>query len=346
MKTIPYLDGWRGVAILLVLIDHFLPHRYWYPGKLGVELFFVLSGLFMGRLLFIKKVPLSSFFAKRFSRIIPTFWVYVAAMWIYATFYQPKTAHVGIGELASILTFTSTYFLSLWEAKWPIGQLWSLNVEEHSYVYLAIGAAVIARARGKISASGFLAVTLIAVCLVIVLYMCHVLVVTGSPWRIRSEVACIGLMASAAICVWREQGRMNWIENRIFPLAALAIGIVSFRPRSTLQWNFMILVAPILFAFAVNYASTFPEILKRLLSLKVLRWFGTCSFSIYLWQGPFYDASIENGAPAALCLLGSLIVGALSFYLIENPTRIYLNRKWDERNTTRSAPSTIFTDPV
>lgn len=344
MKNIPYLDGWRGVAILFVLIDHFGPHRFWYLGRLGVVLFFVLSGLFMGRLLFIKRVPLSSFFAKRFSRIIPTFWAYVAVMWVYANFYQPKTVHVGMGELATLLTFTSTYFLSLWEAKWPIGHLWSLNVEEHAYAFLAIGAAVIAKSRGKISASSFLAFTVTAVCTVIVLYMSEVVVVTGSPWRIRSEVACLGLMTSAAICVWREQGRMNWMKTRILPLAALAVGIVSFVPTGSFQWNFSILIAPILFAFAVNYASDFPEIIKRALSLRVLRWFGTCSFSIYLWQAPFYDASIAYGTPRALCLLGTLIAGALSFYIIENRARIYLNRKWDERNTTKSVASTIFAD--
>lgn len=324
----------------MVLIDHFGPPRFWYTGRLGVVLFFVLSGLFMGRLLFVKRVRLADFFAKRFSRVIPTLWVYVGVMLIYSSLFQSRVYHPGLGELASVLTFTSTYFMSIWEAKWPIGQLWSLNVEEHGYVFLAIGAVIVARSRGAISASVFLGVTLAAVCVIVCMYMSEIFVVSGSPWRTRSEVACLGLVASAAICVWRERGQMDLMQSRILPIVAMVVALYSFIPRGAFEWNFSLLVAPVLLAFAVNYASSFPEIVKQALSIRPLRWFGTCSFSIYLWQGPFYEATL-SGRSKRLSLVLALLAGAVSFYGIERPARNYLNRKWDERKSRGSANVTV-----
>jgi len=42
-----YLDGWRGLAILLVLEGHFLSILPLNTGRLGVDVFFCLSGFLM-----------------------------------------------------------------------------------------------------------------------------------------------------------------------------------------------------------------------------------------------------------------------------------------------------------
>ncbi len=73
---IDYLDGWRGIAILLVLQSHFLPLSNWLDidsGRLGVDAFFCLSGLLMSNILFIKRTPLRDFYIRRASRILPAF---------------------------------------------------------------------------------------------------------------------------------------------------------------------------------------------------------------------------------------------------------------------------------
>ena len=56
---IGYLDGWRGMAILLVLIGHFYPIKAMNLGTLGVDLFFVLSGRLMADILFVQKAKLN-----------------------------------------------------------------------------------------------------------------------------------------------------------------------------------------------------------------------------------------------------------------------------------------------
>ena len=62
-----YLDGWRGLAIIFLLIGHFYPVPGINFGHFGVNLFFVLSGLLMSRLLFVKSVPIPLFYKRRIS---------------------------------------------------------------------------------------------------------------------------------------------------------------------------------------------------------------------------------------------------------------------------------------
>src|SRR5690349_14455630 len=67
-ERILYLDGWRGVAISMLLVGHFIagfgePPRLGIDfGRAGVEFFFVLSGLLMGNLLFVKRVSIRTFY--------------------------------------------------------------------------------------------------------------------------------------------------------------------------------------------------------------------------------------------------------------------------------------------
>jgi peptidoglycan/LPS O-acetylase OafA/YrhL len=75
-----------------------------------------------------------------------------------------------------------------------------------------------------------------------------------------------------------------------------------------------------------------PYFLLRAISARWLQWFGCCSFSIYLWQQPFFVAVNEGRLNPVLALLVSLGVGALSYYLFENPLRHYLNKKWAHRS--------------
>jgi peptidoglycan/LPS O-acetylase OafA/YrhL len=69
-----YFDGWRGIAILLVLVAHF---NHAPVGGIGVTIFFALSGVLMTRILFIQGTPLNVFYRRRAARILPAFWLYV-----------------------------------------------------------------------------------------------------------------------------------------------------------------------------------------------------------------------------------------------------------------------------
>jgi peptidoglycan/LPS O-acetylase OafA/YrhL len=89
-----------------------------------------------------------------------------------------------------------------------------------------------------------------------------------------------------------------------------------------------LIAAPLMAAFTVNHANDLPELFKKVLSFRLLRWFGIASFSIYLWQQPFYLLFVHFDAPRALCLPFAIALGFASFHFIENPVRIYLNGRY------------------
>ena len=88
-RHIPYLDGWRGIAIIAVLYCHFGNRDYANIGAFGVMMFFVLSGFLMSQLLFVKRVAFVDFMLRRCSRILPTFWLFILVIWGYARWLQP-----------------------------------------------------------------------------------------------------------------------------------------------------------------------------------------------------------------------------------------------------------------
>ncbi len=59
---------------------------------------------------------------------------------------------------------------------------------------------------------------------------------------------------------------------------------------------------------------------------------GIWSYSIYLWQQPFFHYGVKDGEifPFAGPVLAAVAVGVgvLSFQFIEDPIRAYLNQRW------------------
>src|SRR4029078_3377116 len=80
---IAYLDGWRGMAIVLVLVAHFLgTGHYIDAGRFGVDIFLVLFGMLISGTLFLKNIPLFTFYQRRISRIIPAFFLFTIIIFI------------------------------------------------------------------------------------------------------------------------------------------------------------------------------------------------------------------------------------------------------------------------
>lgn len=330
LKHLKYLDGWRGLAILLVMASHFIPALDQY-GSMGVGVFFALSGYLMSELLFIKKVALPYFFVRRASRILPTFVVFFFAMLIYAIWFQPVKYSPPLSEIFSTLFFLRTYVpadLNIWSNIWPIGHVWSLNVEEHSYLWLALGVVITAGARNKLHVMMFLVMSVVATIFFMGIY--RIWPPEGSsPWWLRSECAAIGLLASAAYRVFLHFDYYQ-LQSKIpkwLPLLALFAAVIAY---SSIAPRFIQHVAgPLLLAFTVNHLEDTFSWFRDILSNPLLVWFGTCSFSLYLWQQPFYLAfHIQHQISSVSGFFLALIVGAASYYLLENPSRIFLNRKF------------------
>jgi peptidoglycan/LPS O-acetylase OafA/YrhL len=325
LKRIDYLDGWRGVAILLVLMDHFFHISWASLGRMGVDVFFVLSGMLMSNILFVKKVPLSIFYKRRISRIVPVFFIFITTLSLSSYLFNLSNEH---NNYLYNLFFIRAYFPetpSLWDAGVPVGHLWSLYVEEHCYIILSIITLI-----SCFYKRSYLPILILGIASILIKYF-YIRFPDFAPLNsnLRTETVASYLMISAGYFLIKS--RVEHLIPSWLPVFTFALALLCYTPYSphwTAEWT----LAPFLLAFTVNHLNIVSEKIKILLSYTPLRLIGIWSFSIYLWQQPFYfygakhQYAFEFAGP--IFMLASTGVGALSFYLIENPIRKYLNNKW------------------
>jgi peptidoglycan/LPS O-acetylase OafA/YrhL len=146
-KRIPELDGFRGIAVLMVMAEHvyeiapthlmppapvdfFLTH-----GWLGVDLFFILSGFLITGILLDERNRedyFQSFYRRRACRILP---LAIACLIVYSLVSGSTDNHGYFVDFALTLFFCAN--LNVFFGVLPIpgtGVMWSLAVEEHFYL--------------------------------------------------------------------------------------------------------------------------------------------------------------------------------------------------------------------
>lgn len=152
-KRITELDGVRGLAILQILVWHYValvpveprsPLAYFTRAVSatwsGVDLFFVLSGFLIGGILLDQKNSpnyFSTFYRRRFFRIVPLYAVMVAVVYLLRWAGLDRTDYVLLSPLW-YLSFTQNIWMVLqeqWTSFW-LGQTWSLAVEEQFYLLI------------------------------------------------------------------------------------------------------------------------------------------------------------------------------------------------------------------
>lgn len=162
------LDGWRGLSILSVLACHLLPlgpkflQINYLAGVLGMSLFFTLSGFLVTHFL-LGRPQVIDFLIRRFFRILPLAWLYMlVTLSLYSASNEAWLAHL--------------FFYANYPPKPLIhvtDHLWSLCVEMHFYIGLALLVATLKK-------KGLLLIPLIClgITLLRVIYHEHVSVIT------------------------------------------------------------------------------------------------------------------------------------------------------------------------
>ncbi|MFD1139838.1 acyltransferase family protein [Larkinella insperata] len=176
------LDGLRFLAVTLVMIDHWMGERVHLPlGYFGVNLFFVLSGFLITRILINSKLTddrlqrshghsLRQFYIRRSLRIFP---IYYLTLFVLALIgFQAAREY-----LPWFLTYTQNFWIIIHQTWFgALDHLWSLAVEEQYYIFFPFLILFIPTRR--IPA---LLITLIGISFLVRLY----LYATQAPWMVQ-----------------------------------------------------------------------------------------------------------------------------------------------------------------
>jgi peptidoglycan/LPS O-acetylase OafA/YrhL len=156
---VPGLDALRGLAVLLILWTHVPPgilgkpidllRGIVQPGYLGVDLFFVLSGFLITRILLVDKDrgrPLHGFLLRRVLRIFPIYYLVIVAVWLI----RPGP------ELPWCALYASNFYFPFHEQETLLRHSWSLAVEEHFYLLWPLAVYVLPTRKAAFAAVGLL----------------------------------------------------------------------------------------------------------------------------------------------------------------------------------------------
>ncbi|MDP4261652.1 MAG: acyltransferase [Bacteroidota bacterium] len=142
-NRISSVDVFRAFAILPVVVFHF--NKFLPYGELGVDLFFVISGLLVGSILIRKfkrneRISFSQFILQRGFKIWPSYyWFLLVGSFLAYLFYSQDKPEYIIGGGRDMLRYIFFYqnYTGL-PFHWPFDHIWSLCVEEHFYILLPI----------------------------------------------------------------------------------------------------------------------------------------------------------------------------------------------------------------
>ena len=360
IRYIPAIDGLRAVAVIAVMLYHL--GFNWIPGGfLGVDLFFVISGYVITRLLLdsIQRsggLDLRAFYGARIRRLLPPLVFMIITTTIVVGFWAPDTMRRFLGDTPFALFGGMNWWLVFRETDYfeaigrpPLLQhTWSLGVEAQFYLVWPLILLLVLRYFGKNKIPG--AALLIAAFSGIALLVVSLQIDAANSSKIShvyfgTDTHSIGLFLGAALAVsWIPQNLQETVTGKAQDFID-GIGIVGFLGIIA-AFLFIDESDPTLYKIAfplagicgcailtsiVHPASRFAPIL----SSKPFVWIGERSYAIYLWHWvvfqvtrPDYDLEGSQWALYALRVLIVFALADISLRLVELPVRTGLIDYW------------------
>lgn len=333
----PHIDGIRGLAVLPVVLFHILAALC--PGGFaGVDVFFVISGyLITGgilRDLDRGRFSISGFYHRRIRRIMPAYFVLIAAVFAAGCglLYAKRLVFLGESVAAGTLFAANFHFWMLGGDYFaprlhaqPLLHLWSLSVEEQFYLFIPLLCAVIFKFRRRWVAP------VLAVLAVLSLAGAVYAVMSGRQnsafyllqfraWELLagSLLAALGVRASAA----PPGSRSNLTALLGLFLVLAPYGLLS----SSIPFPGLAALPSVIgTVLLLRYGPCGP--VSRFLSWRPLVLTGKASYSLYLWHWPvtvFWKYAVHDQLWIS-DYLGmfalSLLLGFLSWRFVEMPVR-------------------------
>ena len=327
-ERIVALDGWRGLAILFVLVDHAAEmsrtpwiHKVTRTGATGVGIFFALSGFLITSLLLAEqqkwgRIRMGNFYVRRLFRIVPPVLFFLGVLLCLRAAGVLPIPDVQL--LAPIFLFRN-YIAGNWGIGWYTGHFWSLTVEEHFYLIWPL---LLLATRANLKALAALALSIAAWRAVSMHY--HLLSGPWAPGRtdIRIDSLLWGCMLAIVFTRPELRDKLKRVLNGWVLLGLVAIDVASNIRNGQHDYSFY---EPIILSLLVVWPVLNPSsAMRRFLDLPVLRFFGRVSYSLYIWQQlwllfPGVPMPFPRLQVFPVNMLLALCCGVISYYAIEKP---------------------------
>jgi peptidoglycan/LPS O-acetylase OafA/YrhL len=369
VRHIASIDGLRAIAVTAVVLYHL--GISWIPGGfLGVDLFFVISGYVITRLILdsinqSSALDLREFYAARLRRIYPAFIFMVVCIIIFIGVWAPEAIKRFLSDLPYALTGSINWLLvarhqDYFEAigRPPLLQhTWSLAVELQFYLIWPIILLTVLKYFGKKNIARI--ALLIAITSGVTLFLVSLQLDQSNAQQVShiyfgTDTHSLGLFLGSALAVsWIPQNLSADIEKRAQDVID-AIGVVGL----------LGLIAAFLFIDEANaslYRIAFPlagifgclviislvhpaSRFAPLISSAPFKWVGQRSYGIYIWHWVIFQVTRPSvdltGQSWALYLARVLLVLALadiSLRWVEIPFRQGMVQNWFRGMKYRSA---------
>ena len=351
IQHIPAIDGLRAIAVTAVIFYHL--GFQWIPGGfLGVDLFFVISGYVITRLLLDSiarsgGLDLRGFYKARARRLLPP----MVFMIVVTAFYISIWAQDSVKRFLTDTPFSLSGLMNWWlvakeqdyfEAigRPPLLQhTWSLAVETQFYLVWPVLLLIILKRFGKkVIPVAALAIALISGTALFLVSLQLDASSSVSHVYFGTDTHSIGLFLGAALAVsWIPQNFKSEVSNKaqnfidfigVFGLVGILGSFLLIDESSPTAYKIAFPLAAIfgaaIITSIVHPASRFAPILQN----RVLLWIGERSYAIYLWHWvvfqitrPRVDIDGQDWALIALRILVVLALADISLKLVELPIR-------------------------
>lgn len=335
-KTIPSLDGLRAMAVLLVIAHH-SGFPGFSAGFLGVDMFFVLSGFLITRLLVIEwrargDISLYNFYIRRALRLLPALFIlllaYASVIFVFA---KDKRAY--LVDIPIVIFYAANWFRAFGSPHpGNLGHTWSLSIEEQYYmIWPALFLMLSRRFAARMAGAG-------PVLLLAVVFTAWRVFMTLSGYpdhRIyngldsRADLLLYGSALALWMCGRQVQGGGD--SGSRFPayLVISVSGALAYALSLDMKGYFLFgmpLCAVSVCCF-IYQAAVFPESsLSRWFSFPAISRMGKISYGMYLWHYPItrampilLPAYWRDWTAFPVVLLLTLLASEISYRAVEKP---------------------------
>ena len=353
IQYIPAIDGLRAIAVIAVMLYHL--GVSWIPGGfLGVDLFFVISGYVITRLLLdsIQQrggLDLRDFYLARIRRLLPPLVFMIVTTSIFVGLWAPDTTKKFLRDTPFSLTGVMNWWLVFNQQDYfaasgrpsLLQHTWSLAVEAQFYLIWPLILLIVLKYLGKklIPAAALVIAATSGVALMFVSFQIDAANSSKvSHVYFGTDTHSIGLFLGAALAVsWIPQNFNLQVTRRaqdfidgigVFGFVGIIATFLLINETDPTLYKIAFPLAGVfgtaILISIVHPASRFAPLLRN----KVLLWIGERSYAIYLWHWvifqisrPQVDLDGEDWALFALRILVVMALADISLRLVELPIR-------------------------